>query len=655
MSTDDSTPNGAPGEGERIAKVLSRAGIASRRDAERLVLEGRVTVNGDKITSPATNVTPKDRLEVDGQPVAEAEATRIWLYHKPAGLVTTEHDEEGRPTVFDSLPDDMPRVMSVGRLDLTSEGLLLLTNDGEIKRKLELPSTGWSRRYRVRIHGTPTNDQLQPLRQGVTVDDMDCQPMEVEIDRQQGSNCWLTITLREGKNREIRRVMEHLGFTVNRLIRVSYGPFQLGELPSGEVEEVRAKIVRDQLGLAKPKAEPGRTRKRVAPEDMPVFDAEPGERPERERLATPRPEGATVKRELKGRVPKPRGERTEEEARPRGLPRLARKPSGGFTGGPFSKPRTWMRADEARAAREEAPEEDRPARPRAVPGDKPRSAGYKSHGKPGGEDRPRSAGFKSHRDEGDRPARPYRPREEGDRPQRSFRDRPEGDRGPRRDAGDRPYRPREEGGDRPARGFKPREGGDRPYKPREGGGDRPYKPREGGDRPYERRGDGERPARASSPRPQRDGGDRPARPYKPREEGDRPQRSFRDRPEGDRGPRREGGDRPYKPREGGDRPYKPRAPREEGGDRPARGFKPREGGDRPARPYKPREGGDRPQRDFKPSSPARDGDRPARGFKPREGGDSRPPRSGGAPRPGGAGGARKGPPRAGGFKGPRKG
>ena len=670
MSTDDSTQNGAPGEGERIAKVLSRAGIASRRDAERLILEGRVTVNGETITSPAVNVTPKDRLAVDNEVVGAPEATRLWLYHKPAGLVTTEHDEEGRPTVFDDLPDDMPRVMSVGRLDLTSEGLLLLTNDGEIKRRLELPSTGWTRRYRVRIHGTPTNQQLQPLRDGVTVDDMDYQPMEVEIDRQQGSNCWLSVTLREGKNREIRRVMEHLGFTVNRLIRVSYGPFQLGELPSGEVEEVRAKIVRDQLGLSKPKAEPTRARKRPEPEDIPVFDEEPGDRPERDVLATARPAGATVKRELKSRVPTPRGERTDDAPRGRVVPRPDRKTSGSNSSGPFAKPRTWMRADEARAARDEAPaEEERPTRPRAVPGDRPRSAGYKSHGKPRGEDRPRSAGFKSHRDEGDRPARPYKPREggdrparpykpreEGDRPQRSFRDRPEGDRG---QGGDRPYKPRaprEEGGDRPARAYKPREGGDRPYQPRDGGGDRPYKPR----------GDGERPARAYSPRPQREGDDRPARPYKPREEGDRGARPYKpreggDRPykprdEGDRAARpykpREGGDRPYKPREGGDRPYKPR----EEGDRPARAFKPREGGDRPARPYKPREEGDRPQRGFKPSGPARSGgDRPERSFRPREDGAGRPPRAGGAPRPGGPGGPRKGPPRAGGFKGPRKG
>lgn len=247
MSTD--TPNDAP-SGDRIAKVLSRAGVASRREAERMIEAGRVSVNGKVITSPALNVTDKDRIVVDGKQIGEPDPPRLWLYHKPAGLVTTERDEKDRETVFDSLPEGMPRVMSVGRLDLNSEGLLLLTNDGEIKRKLELPSTGWLRRYRVRINGAVSEDKLDILRKGIEVEGIKYQPMTVTFDRQQGANAWLTVALREGKNREIRRAMQAIGVTVNRLIRVSYGPFQLGELKAGEVEELRPRVVRDQLGLS---------------------------------------------------------------------------------------------------------------------------------------------------------------------------------------------------------------------------------------------------------------------------------------------------------------------------------------------------------------------------------------------------------------------
>ena len=235
--------------GDRIAKVLSRAGIASRREAERMVNAGRVSVNGTVIDSPALNVKVSDKITVDGKPVGAPEAPRIWLYHKPTGLVTTERDEKGRDTVFDALPDGMPRVMSVGRLDLNSEGLLLLTNDGGLKRKLELPSTGWLRRYRVRIKGSLNDAALEKLRSGITVDGLTYQPMDVTFDRQQGANAWLTIALREGKNREIRRAMDAVGATVNRLIRVSYGPFQLGTLKAGEVEEVKQRVVKDQLGL----------------------------------------------------------------------------------------------------------------------------------------------------------------------------------------------------------------------------------------------------------------------------------------------------------------------------------------------------------------------------------------------------------------------
>ncbi len=251
-------------DGERIAKVLSRAGIASRRDAERMIELGRIAVNGRTIDSPALNVGPKDRITVDGQPLAPPEPARLWLYYKPEGLVTSASDEKGRETVFDHLPEGMPRVMSVGRLDLNSEGLLLLTNDGELKRRLELPSTGWLRKYRVRVKGNPTDADLEPLRKGITVEGESFQPMTVSLDRVQGANAWLTVGLREGKNREIRRAMSALGLTVNRLIRVSYGPFRLNELEPGMVEEVRPKILRDQLGLdphADGEARPARGRK----------------------------------------------------------------------------------------------------------------------------------------------------------------------------------------------------------------------------------------------------------------------------------------------------------------------------------------------------------------------------------------------------------
>ncbi|MEM9779593.1 MAG: pseudouridine synthase [Pseudomonadota bacterium] len=236
-------------DSERIAKRLARAGVASRRGAEVMIAEGRVRVNGKAIDSPALNVGASDRIEVDGKPLAAKEPVRMWRYHKPSGLVTTTADEKGRRTIFDALPEEMPRVMSVGRLDLNSEGLLLLTNDGDLKRRLELPSTGWVRKYRVRVKGEPTEAMLAPLGRGVTVDGERFMPMDVKLDRQQGSNAWLTLGLREGKNREIRRAMESVGLVVNRLIRVSYGPFQLGDLARGGVEEIRPKVHRDQLGI----------------------------------------------------------------------------------------------------------------------------------------------------------------------------------------------------------------------------------------------------------------------------------------------------------------------------------------------------------------------------------------------------------------------
>ena len=234
---------------ERIAKVLARAGLCSRRDAERWIADGRVAMNGRVLTSPALNVTAADAIVVDGKPLPAADRRRLWRYHKPAGLVTTHKDEKARPTVFAALPKELPRVVSVGRLDLNSEGLLLLTNDGELARMLEHPSRGWTRRYRVRVHGVVDPAALAALRSGVVVDGTRYGPIQAALDKTQGkANAWLTMALKEGKNREVRRVLEHLGLKVTRLIRIAYGPFQLGELERGEVDEVPGKVVREQLG-----------------------------------------------------------------------------------------------------------------------------------------------------------------------------------------------------------------------------------------------------------------------------------------------------------------------------------------------------------------------------------------------------------------------
>lgn len=233
---------------ERLAKFIARSGVCSRRAAEDLILQKRVTVNGEIVDTPAFNVEGSEKILLDGEKLPSRESSRLWLYYKPTGLVTSHKDNMDRPTVFENLPAGMPRVISVGRLDLNSEGLLLLTNNGELSRKLELPSNGWVRRYKVRVHGFLDEKKLAGLKDGINVDGVDYGPIKVEIETKAGTNSWLVVSLNEGKNREIRKVMKAVGLDVARLIRLSYGPFQLGSMRKGEVREVPAKVLRDQLG-----------------------------------------------------------------------------------------------------------------------------------------------------------------------------------------------------------------------------------------------------------------------------------------------------------------------------------------------------------------------------------------------------------------------
>ena len=233
---------------ERVAKRIARSGYCSRRDAERLIASGRVAVDGEVLSSPAVTVTDANRITIDGEPLPQPEQPRLFRYHKPAGVLTAARDPEGRPTIYDRLPAELPRLMPIGRLDMGSEGLLLLTNDGGLKRRLELPATGWLRRYRVRVHGRIDEGRLEALQDGIMLDGFQYGPIQARLDRVQGSNAWLTVALREGKNREIRRVLEHFGWPVTRLIRLSFGPFQLGGLAPNAIEEVPAKVLTEQLG-----------------------------------------------------------------------------------------------------------------------------------------------------------------------------------------------------------------------------------------------------------------------------------------------------------------------------------------------------------------------------------------------------------------------
>ena len=485
----------APARSERIAKAMARAGIASRREVERLIGLGKVAVNGRILDTPATLVTRDDVITVNGKPMGSAQATRVWRYHKPAGLLTSHNDPAGRPTVFDALPSGLPRVISVGRLDMNTEGLLLLTNDGELSRALEMPDTALVRHYRARARGRITQAELDKLKTGCTVDGIHYGPMEATIDKakekedgeRSSANLWISVSITEGKNREVRKVLESIGLTVNRLIRLAYGPFQLGTLPIGSVEEVGPRVIREMLA------------EHIRPENLPTGNT----------VSTPAP------------IP---GRRTSS-------PIVAGR-SGSAMSDPSRKPSRVRAATEA--TENAVDRRDRPAKKEGWAKSAPKTAHPKRTFKP----REGSPGYAG----GDRPQRAWAPREgqSSDRPQRDFKPREGGAFGdrPKRDFQPRDGAPRS-GGDRPQRDFKPREGGafgDRPkrdFQPRDGaprsGGDRPqrdFKPREGG-------AFGDRPKRDFQPREgaPRSGGDRPQRDFKPREGGssDRPQRDFKPR------------------------------------------------------------------------------------------------------------------------------
>jgi 23S rRNA pseudouridine2605 synthase len=602
------------GKAERISKVMARAGVASRRDIERMILDGRVKLNGVLLDTPVVNVTLTDKIEVDGVPIRGIERTRLWLYHKPAGLVTTNADPEGRPTVFDNLPEELPRVMSIGRLDINTEGLLLLTNDGGLARVLELPTTGWLRRYRVRAHGEIDQEALDKLKEGIAVDGVLYGSIDATLDRTQGSNVWITMGLREGKNREIKNVLGALGLEVNRLIRISYGPFQLGELSEGHVLEVRGRTLRDQLG-------PRLVEDAKANFDAPLYNAPAIAEPEEADAKPARTPPVRARKEER-----PRRERPEDK-RERALSRLDTK-------------RDAKRDDRREGGRDVGHKDDdrqkrQPLGPRRsanvwmAPGARPlgekaaakAAKNAKTASRRGEPERPQRSGF-------DRPDEGPRVRinrvDEGDGEWiRSSEEAPRRSRGD--DEGFDRKRPR---GDRP-QGDRPR--GDRPFgdRPRGERGSRP----EGGDRPRGKSFQGEA-------RSERSFGDRPAR-------GDRP---FGDKPRGDRRPRAEGDERPRSKSFGGEqRSERPRGARPQGdrpfGDRPPRGDRPfgdRPQGDRPAgKPFGKKPGGGK-------SFGGKPGGKPggSRGFGGKPGGAGRPS---GGPR----GGSGRGGPGRGGPKGGR--
>jgi 23S rRNA pseudouridine2605 synthase len=676
--------------GQRIAKVMARAGVCSRREAEVWIAEGRVSVNGEVLESPAFNVSETDNVRVDGKPLAAAERTRLFMFHKPRGLVTTARDPEGRATVFAALPPDLPRLVTIGRLDINTEGLLLLTNDGGLARVLELPSTGWLRRYRVRAHGTVDQAALDRLSEGLTIDGVDYMGVEAKLDREQGSNAWLTLGLREGKNREIKKILEHLGLAVNRLIRVSFGPFELGDLAEAEVMEVRTRVLRDQLGLKLAKqAGVNFDEPEIAYEPPP--ERTQGERPRGKRA--PR-ETYQLRRAMPGRPDRGAGggeSRLERDAAPRRAPaapstperrrkhvsalraeiaadaattrkRIERSATQDRKGRTIAVERMSRTGEDART---EAAAETRPKR--AGPPNTSERGGrsFKSSSRAGASDsfgpkRGRAAAGREpprsdHKEPGRRPERSSAGSGEGSR-ERRF-DRPAG-----RSDGDRRERPsrtrdgaaptRERKFDRPQGRTRPPAGESRPPRsdvesrePRErrferpeagrnsDRRERPSRPQDGAEPTRERKFD-RPPGRTRPP----SGEGRPPRSYA-KTGGPRERRFDRSAATGD-GDRRE---RPSPTRDAGD------PARERKFDRPQGRTRPPAGEGRPPRSDDKSRG---PRPDFKsrpPRAGARDGDRPQSASRG-PGGKGGPPR--GRSSPGGRFPPRKGPPK--GASGPRR-
>lgn len=519
---------------ERISKLLARAGVASRRDIERMIMEGRVSVNGKVLETPVLNATLADKIEVDGHPIRGIERTRLWLYHKPAGLVTTNSDPEGRPTVFENLPEELPRVMSIGRLDINTEGLLLLTNDGGLARVLELPTTGWLRRYRVRAYGEVDQPALDALKEGIAVDGVLYGAIDATLDRKQGHNVWITMGLREGKNREIKNVLGALGLEVNRLIRISYGPFQLGDLPEGKVLEVRGRMLRDQLG-------PRLIEESKANFDAPIYThgveteeeetAAPAKKPGRE----PKAEWGRDERPAeKKRAPKDWSDKGDR--REKALGRLDTRRDDGKSGDKFG---------------------DKPKRPAGNTKGRTANVWMAPGARPLGE---KAAAAAARR----------KPDPRGAKPVERFDDRPT--------STVQITRARDEEGD-----WIRADGPDQ--KPGGRGGDRGGKPGGFGARPARRDGDDRAPRREGADRgPRREGTDRGPK----RDFGDRGERAPRREGE-DRGPRREGADR------GPRRDFADRGPKRDFGDRPPRDDRPRDDRPRDDRPRSERPFGDKPR------------------------------------------------------------